>query len=778
MAVSYFPEAESKSWQQLRTLCERRYRSSYSCNIPLHPPFSRDMLFLSPAFTVMTAPIPADPRGTDYALPGGTVASLRTRMVNFLFGEAPFLPDFRLTRLRRTEPPAPIYESRFFLADNVYLLETFVPPAAEPDRAVCLMKFTVRNEGEVENPAHVRVHLANPVERDVIPFDYFPFHLDRENFPAADSSARFLNDSTFFLDGKQVLKVIDNGGFGQKFEPHWNCPETAWEQPLPCLWSSHHFFRVRPELRIAEGHNFLHFSTVLKPGEGRSIQFAFAVSNNDLASIEIPGWEEARIACAAFWREQLDRTGFHFDFGSPERNNLAEVLQVTNLQLFRRNAPGDQFQMPCQGHSDRFHIWITEALAFLNGMCDFGYYAEVRRVLELFLSWQDGSAKPEGEFTSLDGAIGNPGPRWANTTGGVLSAAAKYLALSHDAAFWETHKSGLKRAAAWILNEVTATRNQPDPNRAGIMPPACATDEDHDVLALTSTDHILVCGLFDLLSLDEMKKEPEYDDLCSRTEQYRAAIRRVALGLQQKDGFIPRMAPTQTQTGSVFHKFDGICGTPIMTRWNILDPEDENTRRLYDWFEKNSFDEFFTGRMDSDLVYVGWNEFELQSTYWKLGRWKTAWALMRYFRLYAVTADLQLTLERFSRSEPAHTPFQPNGSCNGRVLSNLVASLYFRYLDGKGRDVRIFLAGDAPFDFEENSRRSCDCDTAEGRLVLRVENGRFEAEWDRPQPEFQFRLPEHFDFVPDKNTLKPLGGNVWLAAAGSTRISGRIALKR
>jgi hypothetical protein len=58
---------------------------------------------------------------------------------------------------------------------------------------------------------------------------------------------------------------------------------------------------------------------------------------------------------------------------------------------------------------------------------------------------------------------------------------------------------------------------------------------------------------------------------------------------------------------------------------------------------------------------------------------------------YGMTQDTLQVQERFSRLNPAYTPWQPNGSGNGKVLDMILKSLYFE--DG---DTAILLPG-VPF---------------------------------------------------------------------------------
>ena len=68
-------------------------------------------------------------------------------------------------------------------------------------------------------------------------------------------------------------------------------------------------------------------------------------------------------------------------------------------------------------------------------MLQLGHFEAVRRVIEFIFKLQDGGYPPEGDFTSLEGAIGTTGPRWANASGSALVLAAEYAELAGDKNF-------------------------------------------------------------------------------------------------------------------------------------------------------------------------------------------------------------------------------------------------------------------------------------------------------------------------------------------------------
>ena len=109
-------------------------------------------------------------------------------------------------------------------------------------------------------------------------------------------------------------------------------------------------------------------------------------------------------------------------------------------------------------------------------------------------------------------------------------------------------------------------------------------------------------------------------------------------------------------------------------------------------------DGFFCGRMNEEVVYMGIGEFTWHGTYLRLGEWKKAFAAMRTNLRYGITPDAFQVQERFSRRNPAFTPWQPNASGNGRILEMMLNCLYFEH------DGMATLLGGVPFPWRETVR--------------------------------------------------------------------------
>ena len=158
---------------------------------------------------------------------------------------------------------------------------------------------------------------------------------------------------------------------------------------------------------------------MLKQGEERC--FTVAAGFSGQAPQRHAAFDRIVEKAERHWSSQLQVSA---DFGMARANDIFRSLQYMELQLLLnpwKDAPAHYLQ-PCQGgSSERFYVWVWEAMEALRPMVRLGHDDKVRKVLEYILKLQDGGCSPKGEFTTLSGAIGTTGPQWANTTGAALA---------------------------------------------------------------------------------------------------------------------------------------------------------------------------------------------------------------------------------------------------------------------------------------------------------------------------------------------------------------------
>jgi len=302
----------------------------------------------------------------------------------------------------------------------------------------------------------------------------------------------------------------------------------------------------------------------------------------------------------------------------------------------------------------------------------------VREALKCLFELQDGGFPPEGRFTSLEGAIGTTGPRWMNSTGSAIALAADYIRCSRDKEFAEEYLPRILRGADWILREIRATRVlNPDGTRPatyGLMPFGCSTDGDTGFVIMFS-DSYTWWGLDNVAALLTEIGHERAAELAEEAARYYSDIAAAIDHLARPDGRIERAI--RVEGDDICTKFDLLVSAVHPAQIGAIDTDSDVFERFVEYAEKNVANGYFAGPMDRDVFYVGVNERAWQLIYLRRGEWKKAFAAAQNSLRYAITPGALLVQERFSKSNPAYTPWQPNGSGSGRAIEVILDSIYF-----------------------------------------------------------------------------------------------------
>ena len=390
-------------------------------------------------------------------------------------------------------------------------------------------------------------------------------------------------------------------------------------------------------------------------------------------------------------------------FPTDNWQDIFTALQISTQQLLVK-FPDKENLMPTQGgSSERFFVWVWEAGDMLRPMLRLGHFESVRKSLDYIFSLQDGGFPPEGRFTTLEGAIGTTGPKWICTTGAALTLACDYYRYSHDKEFLDQYLPKILRASRWIVGELRATRKlNADGSRPlyyGLMPFGVSTDGDIGyVVAMTDTYTFL--GLKKTVNLLEDLKRPDAGELRKELEMYRSDLAITIAGLSHPDGYIDRAIITDDKETDNWKEVENVCSSAQLAYAGVIDPESQIFQRYISNFEQKRAVGYFTGNMNPDIAYMGAAEYIWQYIYLSTGQWKKAFAANSVNLKYGMTQDAYQVQERFSRSNPAFTPWQPNGSGNGRILEMMLNSFYFE------TDKGVTLLGGIPFAWLQNNKKT------------------------------------------------------------------------
>lgn len=728
-----YRDAESSSWEEVRVGAMPFGRSPLSVHVPVGLPEAADLLFCDCAFNAWKLPVPpdlktGDPKGAEI------LRDLRVGLVSVALDEAPFVPEFRQTRWTRRAGGLPIVRGELDAKYRSYSFEY----CTHPDTGELYIRGTVRNAGDKPGKAVIRLRKSAPREQDVCDYHYITFRWDADKWKTGDPlPPPQVVENDFETAGEEASWSFGDDAYGMG-ENYWGAP-----------------YYVHPAMRLRTGGGVVRFETDLKPGEERS--FTVAAGFADRPPERHPPFAETVAAAERHW---MSRLSVKADFGSARVNDIFRSLQFSELQLLLNpwKDPASSYLQPCQGgSSERFYVWVWEAMEALRPMTRLGYDKEIRKVLEYILRLQDGGCPPKGDFTTLSGAIGTTGPRWANTTGAALMLAADYLVCSEDKDFERKHLSNLIRAAKWILGETAATRRLDAQGKKivgyGLMPGCVANDGDRGLFFAT-TDSYSYAGVRRLVDVLESLSHPEAARLRTECARYKADIDAAIVSVQRPDGFIPRVIGADA--GGSF-EFRNIPASLCFLAAGVSDAvTDTALPKMVRYWEQERADGPFARPFDFGIRYIGNSETCLCRYHTQRGEWKSAYFAREAALNYAMTRDLWITGERYSEVDEGFVPWQPNASNCGRLLGMLADRFL---LEGESRIV--LLGGFAPF--ENGDVSMVGLRTRFGRCDIIRKDGKLRVEWERDLPVgVELVLPAHHHVVPVGQALKKTGDETWV----------------
>ena len=733
VAVGY-ADAEKSAWEDVRLAAVPKGLAQLSVHVPLNLLEPTSLIYGDCAFNAWKLPMPADIKVGDKA-DKARIDALHVGHVGIAVGTEPFLPDFRQTRWTRRKGGIPVIRGEFEAIFRRYVFEYCV----NPDNGELYIRGTVKNTGNSRGLATVRFRRAEPKESDILDYHYVGFR-----WTAAK-----------WLTGGVIAPPLctETKGCVASEEDSWSQGSEANPRG-PDFWGSP--YTPEQDMRLFAGCRVLKLEAELAAGAEFTFTVAAGFADRPIASH--PSFDATLAAADDYWARVIEVKA---DFGDEAVNDIFRNLQYLDRQALVNvwKDPAVRRLQPCQGGtSERFYVWTWEAMSALMPLARLGHADAIGKVLEYFIGLQDGASPPEGDFTTVKGAIGTTGPRWANSTGSALLLAAAYLEANPDADFGKRHLENLVRAADWIVGETSATTN-------GLLPGCVVNDGDKGIFYAT-TDTWTYAGLRRFATLLTRLGHPAAKRLTDAADRYLAALNRAVDEARQPDGFILRCLGSDAGGSFEFRNIPGAFGCIYS---GMVDPvKDERFARMVDLWEGTRARRFFLEPFDAGIDYIGTAEAGLNRWHLQRGEWKRAYLTRETAMNYAMTPDLAVTSERYSEVDATFTPWQPNSSGAGRVLGMMID----RFLcEGVSR--LVLLGGFAPFEKGDLSIEGLR--TAFGRCTIRRAAGRLSATWERPLPSgTMLVVPSHHGFVPEGDALRRLDGETWAVFRPVAEISGKV----
>lgn len=774
---SLYSLLSEKSWTRILEEDTYKWRPPYTVNLLIQPVHSPDWLYVNPSMVVSRRRVTENVSTTDPEKVK-EATSQEDLVVQFAFDEPAFLPDFRLTRLHLEENKYPVATADYFANDIYYQIEYVATSLTSRQTLLCL-NISATNEGDREKNIHIRTKVGYYSENQIFDYHYIPYRWTAAKWKPYDGISM---ENHILYKKEQVIGKIIPGQMEVGWEKFKQNTDGQYEEILyPQVWYGSGY--ALPEFRVKEMQDVIHASKRVRPGESTGFSIKLLVDDRQITSSHKEALarmspEEVKSKAIVDFKKELSDQTASLDFQTAQWSDIFTELQLNTLQLLVKYPDKDVF-MPSQGSSsERFYVWVFEAVQMLRPLLRTGQFEAVKRSLDYIFALQDAGYSPVGRFTTTEGAIGTTGPRWANTTGMALALASDYYLYSKDSRFIEEYLPKILKALHWISGEVAATRKMnPDGSRPltyGLMPFAVASDGDQGYF-VSATDVFSYWGFDKAVRLLESIHHVEAITMRRELDLYRKDLLIAIRHLSRPDGYIDRKIETDDKDMREATKFVNTDIMAPIATVGIMEPESGIFRKYMEYYENQVASDYFMGKMDRDIFYMIQCEHYWQPIYLMLGEWKKAFMTLQTCLKYGMTQDTHQTQERFSKRDPAFAPLQPNGSGNGGIIDMLLNALYFETAD------EVILFGGVPFEYLINNRGTSlhNLYTLTGKICLEAktigpDNCIITLSSEQPLPQ-KIRIPEHFKAKAENLAAQEITTGVFKVKADTKRLLFRLS---
>lgn len=695
-----YPLLEKKSWSQVLEENEYKWHPPYTINLLIHPLHSSDWIYLNPSMVVSRRHVIRNISSTNFEQ-RKKAESQEDLVVQFAFDNPPFIPDFRLTNLRLAEDKYPVATADYFANDIYYKIEYAATVLDDSQTLLCL-RVGAKNESDKIKQIMIRSKIGYYSENKMFDYHYIPYRWTNEKWKDYDQVV--LKEHSIYK-GQQLIGEVVSENMNLFWEEKKSYTDKEYEDILyPQVWYGSGY--VTPEFRVKDMHRVVCAMKEVQPNDSAFFVLKLLVNDSLITSFHEESLKQLTFkdvkekAIADFKVPFTDKT-LKTEFKRDEWEDLFCSLQLSTLQLLVNDFQNKMYQPAQGGSSERFFVWVFEAVQMLRPMLRTGQFESVKKSLDYIFSLQDAGFPPVGKFTTTSGAIGTTGPRWANTTGMALALACDYYLYSKDQQFMEDYLSKILKAVHWILGEIKATRvlnsDGSRPLTYGLMPFAVASDGDAGYF-VSATDIFSFWGLEKAVLFLESIRHAEAVSMRKELEQYRSDLLFTIKHLAQPNGYIDRKITTDDSNVQEAIKFINTDIMAPIATVGIISPESELFKKYIDYYENNVAVDYFMGKMDREIFYIIQCEHYWQPIYLMLGEWKKAFMTLQTCLKYGMSHDAHQTQDRFNLRNPAFAPWQPNGSGNGRIIDMMLNALYFENKD------EVTILGGVPFEYLISNR--------------------------------------------------------------------------
>lgn len=776
---SLYPEVNSKSWSQL--LAEKRdlWRSPYTQNLLIQPVHSPNWIYVCPSMAVSRRTVTEGVSNQD-AEKCRQALTQEDLVVQFAFDDPAFVPDFRLTNLSLFENKYPIVSADYYANDVYYKIE-YVVTSIGNNQSILFINVKVQNESDKEKTVNVRTKIGYYPEDKMFAYHYIPYSWNATNWMPYDKIS--MKDNSIYKDGKMIGQVLP-GTMNIDWEASKTYTDKQYDDCLyPQVWYGSGY--VLSEFRLKSIQDIILARTKISPKESGSFSIKLLIDDKNVtqeqqSTLAKMTPEVIKEQALASFKSQFSKDAMQFDFPTAQLSDILTELQLNTLQLLIK-FPDRNYLQPTQGgSSERFYVWVYEAVQMLRPLLRVGQFETVKKGLDYIFALQDAGYPPEGKFTTTAGSIGTTGPRWANTTGTALALASDYYLYSHDKNFIKEYLPKILKAVHWISGEVKSTRKMnadgTRPLTYGVMPFAVSSDGDKGYFM--TTDIFTYWGFEKTVRLLECINHKDAADLRRELAMYHSDLLVAFRHLAQPNGKIERQIITDDKDGYRAMKFDDSDIMAPVATVGIMDPKCDIFQKYISYYEKSNATDYFMGKMDRDILYMIQCEHFWQPIYLMLGEWKKAYIVMQTCLDYGMTQDVHQTQERFSKRDPAFAPWQPNGSGNGGIIDMVLSSLYFE------GDSAVTLLGAVPFEWLIQNKHTSlkNLYTLTGKVNMEISainnsTCTLKLSSENPLPE-KIRIPEYLRVKVESSAVKRLRNGYFMLKSNTKEVSFKLSMDK
>ncbi len=418
-----------------------------------------------------------------------------------------------------------------------------------------------------------------------------------------------------------------------------------------------------------EAQDYYACDYTLVAGASTFIDIAFS----DMPFSDVSTYDEAYADAAAYWQNLQARVTCFPKTNEPMikdmfRQNITQCLQM--LAQYH----GTKGILARQGDVGRY-IWIWEAIHYLMPLDKLGFHDFTRPAYETFLSWVDMDYKNRGK-------INYHLVSWDNAEGALIYGLSYHLTMVNDKALFETWKPKLLALISYIEKK----RNIDESSEfEGLYPAGQSSDWGEIGKHWIYTDAFQVVGLRTMVEAFAKYQSTEFPYVFHIYESYYAAIievrNKLYAGHENDETYIlPHIA------GISFEESYNHCfytdGAPFLPLLGFMDPFSRMFEQMEAFYRKNGlFDHGLAGRITNatdpgafaygDCYYTGIPELCWAYPWMARGEWEKVDAAAAAIFTYNVTREY-IVSERYCSIDPWYTPWQPNGSGSGRLISFLL----------------------------------------------------------------------------------------------------------